>query len=270
MELATFGYIAALFMGVTLGALGGGGSILTVPILVYLFKINPIEATAYSLFIVGLSALFGGFAYFKKDEIDLKVGLLFSLPGFLAVYLVRSLVIPNLPDPILTTAAFTITKPILVMTVFSILMLLASRAMIKTRIIVESSPKNISPRKRLIFILLQGFAVGSISGFVGAGGGFIIIPALVMLVGLSMKRAVGTSLFIISINSLLGFTGDLGHGLNFNWKFLLTIAAIAITGLLLGIQFSQNIPEKSLKKGFGYFILIMGGIIMLDQIKRMH
>lgn len=268
MGIEFFGFFAAFLMGITLGTLGGGGSILTVPILVYLFKINPIEATAYSLFIVGLTAFAGGISYYRKGDVEFKIALLFSLPGFIGVYLVRSFIIPNLPDPILSLPFLTITKPILIMTVFSALMILASKAMILGR---KDNGQKVEQEKSIIKtlkILIQGFGVGCLSGFVGAGGGFIIIPALVFIVGLPMRKAIGTSLFIIAINSLLGFTGDLKHHDHFDWKFLITIATIAILGLIIGVHFSNRVPEKTLKKSFGIFILLMGAFIFIDQLRR--
>lgn len=191
------GYIASILMGLTLGMIGGGGSILTVPILVYLFQINPVIATAYSLFIVGLTALVGGGFYLKKGEVDLKTGFV-AIPSFIGVYLTRAYVMPQLPDPVFTIASISFAKPLLIMIVFAVLMVAASLSMIKSKTSNVSSPKEMKALNRLILISLEGLVVGAITGFVGAGGGFLIIPALVILVGLPMKIAVGTSLFIIA------------------------------------------------------------------------
>lgn len=264
-----YGYLASIFMGLSLGMIGGGGSILTVPILVYLFAINPILATAYSLFIVGLTALVGGGFYLKKGEVDLKTGLIFAVPSFVGVYLTRAFVVPQLPDPVFSLGQHAISKPLLIMLVFAVLMVVASISMIKTRKDSVLPSKDFSPMNRFFLISLEGLVVGGITGFVGAGGGFLIIPALVLLVGMPMKIAVGTSLFIIAAKSLLGFIGDVQHQAFIDWKLLFTVSGIAIIGLFIGMSLSKKVSEKSLKKGFGYFVLIMGAFILYDQIKKM-
>jgi uncharacterized membrane protein YfcA len=267
MEL--LGYLASIFMGLSLGMIGGGGSILTVPILVYLFGINPILATAYSLFIVGLTALFGGFGYLKKGEVDLKTGFIFAVPSFIGVYLTRRFVVPSLPDPVFSVGEMAISKSLLIMLVFAVLMLAASISMIKTKKPTSMPKAPLSPAMKFGLISLEGLVVGGVTGFVGAGGGFLIIPALVVLVGMPMKIAVGTSLFIIAAKSLIGFIGDLQGTAVIDWKLMLTVAAIAMVGLFLGMGLSKKVPETTLKKGFGYFVLIMGAFILFDQISRM-
>jgi uncharacterized membrane protein YfcA len=264
--LAVIGYLASIFMGLSLGMIGGGGSILTVPILVYLFGINPIVATAYSLFIVGLTALVGGISYFKKGEVDLKTGFIFAVPSFTGVYLTRAYVMPNLPDPVFSFLGSSITKSLFIMFVFAALMMLASLSMIRTSKPKEKS-SSLSPIQRTLLIGLEGLVVGGVTGFVGAGGGFLIIPALVVLVGLPMKIAVGTSLFIIAAKSLLGFIGDLQQGIAVDWTLMFSISAIAIAGLLIGVKFSNRVSEKTLKKGFGFFVLFVGLIILTDQVR---
>ncbi len=270
-----YGYIASIFIGLSLGLIGGGGSILTVPVLVYLFAINPVLATAYSLFIVGLTALVGGVFYFKKSEVDLKTGFIFAVPSFIGIYLTRAYVMPQLPDPVFTLAGWSVSKPLLIMLVFAVLMLLAAFSMIKTKKEVfeqKERKSKLSPRhKTLLKILLlsaEGLIVGAITGFVGAGGGFLIIPALVILLGMPIKTAVGTSLFIIAAKSLLGFIGDLQHQAFIDWKLLFTITSLAIVGLFIGMSLSKKIPEKTLSKGFGYFVLFMGAFVLIDQLMK--
>lgn len=267
MEL--LGYFASIFMGLSLGMIGGGGSILTVPILVYLFGINPVLATAYSLFIVGLTALFGGFGYLKKGEVDLKTGFIFAVPSFIGVYLTRRFVVPKLPDPVFSLGETAISKPLLIMLVFAVLMLAASISMIKSKKAGGAQKPSLSPLLKFGLISIEGLVVGGITGFVGAGGGFLIIPALVVLIGMPMKIAVGTSLFIIAAKSLIGFVGDLQGTAIIDWKLMLTVSAIAIVGLFVGIKFSKRVSESTLKKGFGYFVLVMGAFILFDQIKRL-
>ncbi|MCB0377922.1 MAG: sulfite exporter TauE/SafE family protein [Bdellovibrionales bacterium] len=265
MEL--FGYLASILMGLTLGMIGGGGSILIVPILVYLFAIDPVLSTAYSLFIVGLSALVGAANYFRRGEVEVKTGLLFAFPSFVAVYLTRAFVVPSLPDPVFTLGSLEVKKALFIMAVFAVIMVLASISMIRGR--KEAKKAELSPLARALLIGGEGFLVGGVTGFVGAGGGFLIIPALVVLVGLPMKRAVGTSLMIIAAKSLIGFLGDVQKQPFIDWHLLLTVAALAIVGIFIGMSLSKKVSDKTLKKGFGWFVLIMGAFILIDQFSKL-
>lgn len=255
------GYLGALLVGLTLGLLGGGGSILTVPILVYIMGISPTLSTAYSLFIVGTTAGIGGIRNHLLGQLDVKVGLIFAAPALAAVYWTRRFLMPSLPDVLLSTAGFTLTKDMFIMILFAILMIGASYSMIRGRKEVE---RQISKSPNFLLIVIEGIVVGILTGMVGAGGGFLIIPALVLLVGLPMKRAVATSLMIISIKSLIGFLGDLSN-LAIDWGFLLSFTATAVAGIFVGIHLSQFIDGKSLKKGFGWFVLIMGIYIFIRE-----
>lgn len=260
------GYLASVLMGLSLGLIGGGGSILTVPILVYLFSLQPVVATGYSLFIVGLTALFGGINFMRQGQVDFKTGLIFAGPSFLGVYASRSWVIPALPDPVFQLADFQMSKNMLMMVVFAVLMILASYSMIRRVANKPTQAKEISASQRYLLIALEGLVVGGVTGFVGAGGGFLIIPALVILVGLPMKRAVGTSLFIIAIKSLFGFVGDLQRNPHIDWSLLLTISAIAVAGIFAGTYLSRFVAEDKLKKAFGWFVLVMGSGILMQQV----
>ncbi len=267
MALSFYGYFASIFMGLSLGLLGGGGSILTVPILVYLFGLDPILATTYSLFIVGVTALVGGIKYAKKDEVDFKTGIIFAIPSIIGIFVSRKIFVPGLPAVIFNYNGIMLTKSLLIMLSFSIVMVVASISMIKKK--KEKSEKKLTDQEKNFAIFIQGLIVGIVAGFVGAGGGFLINPALVLLVGLSMKRAVGTSLFIIALNSFLGFFGDLNQLINPDWMLLLSVAMIAIIGLFFGTFLSDKFDDKTLKKSFGYFVLIMGVFILVDQIRKM-
>lgn len=264
------GYLAAVAMGISLGLVGGGGSILTVPILVYLFKQDPLIATTGSLFVVGSTAFVGAILNTRKKLIDFKTGVLFAIPSFIGVFAARHFILPLIPDHIISLAGFTFTKPHLVMGFFGIIMVLASRAMIRSGSatapnVLDSNSANAS----LLTIIWQGFLIGITTGFVGAGGGFLIIPALVLLLKLPMKMAVGTSLAIICANSLFGFTISLGN-LNLEWPLLLKIAAIGILGIAIGQFYSSKVNEKLLKRGFGYLVLFIGSFVILDQILKMR
>lgn len=253
------GYLAALLIGLVLGLIGGGGSILTVPILVYLINIDPVTATAYSLFVVGATALVGTFRNFPKKLVDFKTGLVFAAPALLAVYFTRLYFVPAIPQSLFTVGSFEVTKDNGIMVLFAIIMLLAAYSMIKNKRGEEAVEQEQSFNYPLI--VLEGVVVGFLTGLVGAGGGFLIIPALVLLAKLPMKKAVATSLMIIAVKSLIGFVGDV-QNMKIDWAFLLLFTALSIVGIFLGIYLNNWIDGKKLKKAFGWFVLLMGVYII--------
>jgi uncharacterized protein len=255
------GYLSAIIVGVVLGLLGGGGSILSIPILVYLFHIEPAIAGAYSLFIVGVTSFVGAIPKYKQHLVHLKTGLVFGLPSILSIFLTRSLIVPAIPDEVFQIGSFMVTKRMLLLGVFAILMVLASVPMIRGKREIVSD----SRRFRTVLVVLEGVLIGFLTGLVGAGGGFLIIPALVFLTGLHFKTAVGTSLFIISINSLSGFIGDAIHH-QMNWPLLLSLTALAILGILIGNNYSRKISGIRLRMAFGWFTLVTGAYIILREI----
>ncbi|MFA0960426.1 sulfite exporter TauE/SafE family protein [Roseivirga sp. BDSF3-8] len=256
------GYLLAVVMGFTLGLLGGGGSILTVPILVYVLGVEPVLATAYSLFVVGSTAVIGGAQKHRQGLVRWKTGIVFAIPSLVAVLLTRLYLVPAIPETIFRLDGFSFTKDIAIMVFFGVVMLLASYSMIKDR-------KDTSEQKEKPFnfplILAEGLIVGVITGLVGAGGGFLIVPALVLLVGLPIKEAVGTSLVIIAIKSLIGFLGDIGSGQDINWTFLLLFTACSFAGMFIGTYATRFVSADRLKKGFGWFVLAMGIFIILSE-----
>ena len=257
------GYIASLIIGLSLGLIGGGGSILTVPVLVYLFGVDPILATAYSLFIVGSTSLVGVFPKYKNGEVNLKTAIIFGIPSIIAVYATRAFIVPAIPNEVFSVGSFMVTKALLMMMLFAVLMVFASISMIKDK------TQKVDEDGQQIFnypmILLEGAVVGILTGLVGAGGGFLIIPALVIFSKLPMKQAVGTSLLIIAAKSLIGFTGDLGKQA-MDWPLLLSVTALAILGIFIGNALAKKVSAKSLKKGFGWFVLVMGVYIIIKEL----
>lgn len=257
------GYIASVLIGLSLGLIGGGGSILTVPVLVYLFNIDATLATSYSLFIVGSSSLVGAYKNYQKGWVSIKTALLFGLSSITTVFIIRKLVVPQIPQEIAHMGSVIVTKAMLTMILFAALMLMASLSMIRSKVAeqktVPDSTLSISS------LLLYGVGIGLVTGLLGAGGGFLIIPALVFLVKLPMKEAIGTSLLIIALNSLIGFTGDIGQYPT-DWNFLLKVTAIAIGGIFIGSELGKTIPGSKLKKGFGWFVLIMGIWILIREL----
>ncbi len=257
------GYFAAFLIGIVLGLVGGGGSILTVPLLVYLLGYNPVVATAYSLFVVGSSSLVGVIQKHQKKLVDFKTGLAFSFPSFLAVYISRRYLVPSIPDEIFKINSFTLTKEMAIMVFFAIVMLIASTSMIKSK----AKTEDYFIKQPYYKTFIQGLVIGVITGLIGAGGGFLYVPALVLWAGLSMKNAVGTSLVIVSINSIIGFMGDL-HSLQIDWVFLLTFSLLTILGILVGGYLSKYLSNKKLKKGFGWFVLIMAIYILIKEFSQ--
>jgi uncharacterized membrane protein YfcA len=232
------GYLASILIGISLGLIGGGGSILTVPVLVYLFHVDPVQATAYSLFIVGASSLVGAWPKYKQGFVNLKTAFIFGIPSIAAVFATRKFLVPAIPNEIGSIGDLMITKSLLMMMLFAVLMVAASFSMIRSKSSKETESE---------------------------GGGFLIIPALVMLSKLPMKQAVGTSLLIIAAKSLIGFTGDLGNR-TMDWTLLLSVTALAIAGIFIGDKLSKRIDGNKLKTGFGWFVLVMGLYIIAQQL----
>lgn len=258
------GYICAIFIGVSLGLIGSGGSILTVPVLVYLFGIDAVSATAYSLFIVGFTAAIGSIGYFKKGLVNVKTALVFGLPSIVAVFVTRAYIVPAIPKEIMKVGDFVLTKNIMLMLLFAILMVAASYSMIKKD--KNKSQEQDEPQKfNYPVILAEGLIVGLITGLVGAGGGFLIIPALVLLSKLPMKEAVGTSLVIIAAKSLIGFFGENAET-SIDWQLLMLISVMATIGIFIGIFLSKKIDGAKLKPAFGWFVLVMGIYIITKEL----
>lgn len=255
-----FAGLAALLIGISLGLIGGGGSILTVPVLVYLMGIAPIQATAYSLFIVGMGAAVGTFKKAQKGLVDFKAAALFAPASILAVYLTRRWLLPLIPDPVIG-----LDKNQALMLLFALLMLAAAWAMIRQK---KQTASPETPKKLpVVKMALEGTGVGILTGLVGAGGGFLIIPALVLWCKMPMKTAVGTSLFIIATKSLIGFLGDLQSGQAMDWYRLLSFTALVIVGIFAGEKLSNKLKGNQLKKAFGIFVLLMAlGILTKELI----
>jgi len=258
------GYIASILIGISLGLIGGGGSILTVPVLVYLFHVDPVQATAYSLFIVGASSLVGTWPKYKQGFVHLKTAIIFGIPSIISVYATRKFLVPAIPFNLGEYGGLIVTKSLMMMLLFAILMIAASFSMIRSKTSKETVTEG-EQKFNYPLILIEGALVGLLTGLVGAGGGFLIIPALVMLSQLPMKQAVGTSLLIIAAKSLIGFTGDLGNS-TINWSLLLSVSALAIIGIFIGDKLSKHIDGNQLKKGFGWFVLVMGLYVIVQQL----
>jgi uncharacterized membrane protein YfcA len=244
------GYIMAALIGVSLGLIGAGGSVLAVPVLAYLFGQDEKMATAYSLFIVGIGAVAGSLSHRKR--IQWRAALFFGLPSLLGVFAARNFLLPALPDILFQTGDWELSRRMGIFGLFALLMLLAAYQMIKGRIEHE----QLQPFRPLL-LMTQGLLVGLLTGLVGAGGGFLIIPALIASTGMKMKNAVGTTLVIISIKSLIGFGLSDARTLPIDWGFLISFSALTILGIVMGSFVSRFVEGNKLKTGMGIFILIM-------------
>lgn len=258
-----FGYIATVLIGVSLGLIGGGGSILTVPVLVYLFGIDALVATEYSLFIVGISSVAGSLAYLKKKLVNFKIAVVFGIPSVISIFLTRNYLLPIIPEEVFKINSLIITKDIFLLLIFAGLMIIASYKMIQNN--MELKDQKLTNKNNTLLAAGEGSVVGVLTGLVGAGGGFMIIPALVNLLKTPMKVAIGTSLVIISVNSLIGFFSSI-HNTAIDWIFLSSISAIAVFGIMIGSYLSKKIDGKKLKPAFGWFILVMGFYIIIKEI----
>ncbi|HKZ37294.1 MAG TPA: sulfite exporter TauE/SafE family protein [Chryseolinea sp.] len=259
------GYILSIFIGIVLGLLGGGGSILSIPILVYLFKVDVVLASAYTLFIVGVTSFIGAVPKYKEHLVSIKAGLLFGVPSILSIFATRKWVIPAIPEIVFQTESFVFTKRLLLLGILAILMILAAIFMITGRKEIENNEHT----SRIPLVMFEGILIGFLTGLVGAGGGFLIIPALMLLTGLPFKTAVGTSLFVIAINSLSGFLGDV-FNYKIDWPFLLSITTLATFGIFIGNQLTHKITGKTLRKSFGWLVLCVGLGIFFRELTIGH
>ncbi|MDX1907960.1 MAG: sulfite exporter TauE/SafE family protein [Bacteroidia bacterium] len=258
------GYVMAVLVGISLGMIGSGGSILTVPILVYIMGVSPVLATAYSLFIVGSTALVGGIQSARLRMVDFRTVLIFGAPSIAAVYLTRRWLVPLIPEVLWRAGDFTLTKPMALMLLFAGVMIAAAVSMIRPGKAEREEDTTIHYHYPMI--LLEGTVVGVLTGLVGAGGGFLIIPALVLLARMPMRKAVGTSLFIIAAKSLIGFIGDLQGGEVIDWRLLGIFTALAVGGIFAGLFFSKRVPGGKLRRAFGWFVLVMGAYIVFKEL----
>ncbi len=265
--MTTIGIILFLFIGLILGLIGGGGSILGVPVLVYIMGFQADDATSYSLFIVGITSLIGAITYLKKGEISVESILQFAIASMITVFCVRKFIMPSIPNHF-DWFNIQISKHVLIMFLFSILILFSSFFMIK-----KGKPNKINQVKwdefaksplGLPIVIILGVFVGFITGFIGAGGGFIIVPVLIFFLRLSFKKAIGTSLCIIAINSLIGFTGNLGHQ-EINWLLLLCISIVCVFGIIVGSFLSDKVSSTKLKPAFGWFTLCVGVFVIIKE-----
>lgn len=255
------GLILTIFIGLLVGLFGGGGSILTVPVLVYLFAIPATLSTTYSLALVSITSLIAATPHVLQKKLSFKKILQFGIPSMLSLYTVRAYILPSIPATF-TLLGFEVEKNLFMMLFFSVLMLTSGLFMIKQK---KNNPDCFDCPYNHFVLMIAGLIEGIITGIVGAGGGFIIVPVLMIFGKLSLKQAVANSLFIIGVKSLIGFLGS--HDIfSIDFYFLVKILAIALAGMYLGILLNKKLDAKQLKPIFGYFVVVMGCIILIKEL----
>ncbi|MCW5944119.1 MAG: sulfite exporter TauE/SafE family protein [Fimbriimonadaceae bacterium] len=256
------GYLLLLAAGLSLGLIGGGGAILTVPILVYLFRIPPVQATGFSLGVVGLAALSSCVGHLRQGLVSVRVGGWFALPSVLGVFLVRNYVVPALPET-LSFGFASVARDRFILVLFALVMLAAALSMLRRGDPeVAPQPSTLTDDLKIAGV---GFLVGGLASFLGAGGGFMIVPALVAFARLPMKTAIGTSLGVIAVQSLVGFGVDLARHPNPPWVFLAAVSTIVLVGSFVGVRLGRRVPGSTLKPAFGWFVLVLGTLIVAKE-----
>ena len=256
------GYFFAIVIGLVMGLIGGGGSILSVPVFAYLFNIDALTATTLSLFVVGVTSTVGSVGYIRQRHVCFRTALLFGLPSIAGILFSRRLVLPHLPAYIINRWGITITQEMFILILFAILMLISAFKMIKK---IDRQGLRKSEDINYTLLISQGLLVGIVTGFIGAGGGFLIVPALVMLLGIPMKQAVGTSLLIIAINSSVGFISSLDRTI-IDWPFLLFFTGLSVFGILIGVKVAKRIAGPKLRPMFGWLVLAMGIWMIINEL----
>jgi uncharacterized membrane protein YfcA len=263
MTWELLGYAGAVLMGLSLGIFGGGGSTLTVPILVYLFHQDPVTATGLSLLLVGTTSGAGLFAHHRQGNIDWRSAAVFGAASLVSVFITRRWLLPALPDPIFRFGPVAVSKGVFILGLFAVMMIASARRMIRKPKAERDGPER---KRHLLQLLPIGLAVGLLTGILGAGGGFLIVPALVLLAGMDVKRAVGTSLFIITANSFIGFLGDREVRVMDHAHLLVPFLALAILGILIGSRAAKRIHPEKLRPAFGWFLAAMGAFIIVREL----
>lgn len=266
MLIEIIGYACAMLVGISLGVLGSGGSILTVPIMVYLLHVNAVDATGYCLFVVGITSAIGCIPYIRKKLVDVRIAAIFAVPSIVSVFLTRKFLMPIIPNPVMVTSSFILSKELLIMLLFALVMIIVAYNMIRKADFKEQSEKDIQ-KVNYIWLSCIGLLSGIFTGILGVGGGFIIIPTLVLLAKIPIRMSVGTSLFIIAFNSLSGFTGEYmeRHEI-MDYSLLFLFAALSVAGIFIGFLLTLKLHPSQIKKIFGWFVLVMGFGILIKEI----
>lgn len=239
--------VLSVFIGVALGLLGGGGSILTTPILIYALGMETKPAIATSLIVVGVTSIAGLAQHARAGSVEWKTGLVFGAAGMVGAY-VGGYAAAWVPEHVL-------------LGLFALMMVATSFAMFRGRKEIDPSQVHAHP---LWKIIAEGIVVGVITGLVGAGGGFLVVPALALLGGLPMQKAVGTSLLVIAMKSFAGYAGHAAH-VSIDFQLAAMVSTAAVLGSFGGSRLASLVPPVALRRGFAAFVLVMGCFVLFQQ-----
>jgi uncharacterized membrane protein YfcA len=253
---------ASLGIGLSLGFIGAGGSILTIPVFVYILKKDPLSSSVYSMFVVGIASMAGAIESIYNKMVDFRAMLMFGIPSIAGVLIARRLIFPSVPAELFSIGSFTLSKNILFMLCLALLMSLSAIRMLKGPVNKSEAAQVEQPA--IPALVLRGLLVGILAGLLGVGGGFLIVPALYFLAGLPVKRAIGTALLIITFNALFGFFTSF-QSINLEWPLLIKFSCGAVLGILIGTKLSSKMPGERVKKIFGYCVLCMSFYIVYKQ-----
>ena len=249
-------YVIAVLIGTTLGLIGAGGAIVAVPVFVYLYNIPPTLASGYALFVVAVASAVASAQYMRQRLVDGRAVAAFGSTTLVSIAITRSLALPMIPDVVVG-----LERDTLLMLAFAMVLLFAAYGMLRK----TPKPETEAPA-HMGRLAAYGTVIGVISGILGVGGGFLMTPALVLWAGLDMKRAVATSLVLISANSAIGVAADLTGGVDYDWTFVTTFTVMTTVGIVLGTLLSKRIDGQRLKKGFGWFILAIGIAVTIREL----
>lgn len=265
--LEIIGYVGAVVVGLLVILVGAGGSILTVPVLVYLFNISPVIATGYALLIVGATSIVSTLSYIRRKMVNYRIALLFGIPSVIAVYLTRRFMLPAIPDELFTVGTAVVTKGVFLMLLMAVLIFISATSMIMVKRKYETDEEtNLNTFYYTRMILIEGLIIGILTGLVGTGGGFMIIPALVIMCNLPIKTAIGTALLIASAKSGIGFLGEMSTNSNIDYELIFKFTGFALVGIAMGTFLSDKVSGYRLRNYFGYFLYLVGAVILINEL----
>jgi len=261
------GYAGAIVVGLLVVLIGAGGSILTVPVLVYLFHISPVIATGYALLIVGTTSIISTLSYIRRKMVNYRIAVIFGIPSVAAVYITRRYMLPAIPDEMSTFGDSVISKDAFLMLLMGVLLFVSATSMVMIKRKYDAAQElNLNTFYYTRMILIEGLIIGVLTGLVGTGGGFMIIPALVILCNLPIKTAIGTALLIASAKSGIGFLGEISINADIDYELIFKFTAFSLVGIAIGTYLSDKVSGYKLRNYFGYFLYVVGATILITEL----
>ena len=260
LKMLWLGLAVTFGAGIALGLLGGGGSVLVVPVLVYLFGVPPIEATAYSLVVVGATSLAGTYLYWTRHPLPLRAVILFGVPSVAAAYMVRAALVPQIP-PEIAVGRISVARDTLIMLAFAGLTVFAGVAMLRPRRRTQRSMSGAA------WAPIVGGITGALTAFVGAGGGFLVFPALTLVLHVPVERAVAASLALVAAQSIAGAIGAFSSLPAFNFGIVLPLTATMLLGMAWGVAAGAYVSPERVRQSFGWLLLTVAVAISIQQLR---